>query len=743
MKKLSIVIASLIVCICSIFLVGCGNKDKKSITTLELTNLQNYYTTDSTIDFSKIQLVVTYSDKTKATLTKSEIDVETPTKEDTEFLLFTDGLASQTPGEMTEKEYTISAEVVGVKKSKKEIMKVVVFDDLSNFCGLDHFDVPEELQLYKTRLDDVAENDKSDENEDKFMVKDTTYVVGDDNPYIFKPDYILFSKTSNTTPDISIPVELTVTDVSNNEVVEEGTFYTFDNSTFGIQFKDNESETVIGKSFKLSMMPKDFTETDDGETINVVEHTVTVADGWNVYKAEDLGRMSINDETEMQKDYWRKNCDFGTNFFDAETGKSVQKDIYKIWENYFKAQGITDLKPINGLYLHKDIKVDETDLPDDYLISQKELTNLGGAQNARSALGTLRDGAYLYMRSVKNGEKFDINGNYFNINFTNIEVCHSYTEGGGTLSIYPDSNAKYKFGHACAFAIGGLNDEEQMGSIDVTMKNISMIGNSGKALSGTDVSKNAGALIMFNAGKGVHAKSDNVIAKEFLFAFNCESTDNVHTIDHTKVYDCFNCALYDWGSEGNIVRNSVFKRFGGPAFMTISTVGGNDKSSFEIENTIIESWVTADQAWFTLTPGAASVVTQFMALNEKFQQFGKTILDEKGECFNMMDLASDTDYFSADQPNIFTKFDFKDNDHTTDFDTAALKEISTQYNGAAILQDNDGNTAYTNMADIFGFSAGTTFTGDKLFVYLPVPESTAAFGIIIELKPYTPPTPVA
>lgn len=85
-----------------------------TITSVEVQNVANSYKTTDTINFAGITLKVNYSDGTNKVLTKAEFDINIANaKADTEFVLSTEGLYSQTAGSYTTGAYDLKCQIVG------------------------------------------------------------------------------------------------------------------------------------------------------------------------------------------------------------------------------------------------------------------------------------------------------------------------------------------------------------------------------------------------------------------------------------------------------------------------------------------------------------------------------------------------------------------------------------------------------------------------------------------------------
>ena len=73
---------------------------------MKINGIATAYMTEDTIEWDKLTVTATYSDKTTKTFTAIEFDVEAA-KEDTELVVYTSGLHAQSS--LEEGEYTIEA----------------------------------------------------------------------------------------------------------------------------------------------------------------------------------------------------------------------------------------------------------------------------------------------------------------------------------------------------------------------------------------------------------------------------------------------------------------------------------------------------------------------------------------------------------------------------------------------------------------------------------------------------------
>ena len=484
MKKFSLAIVGMMLMIVSTILLGCGGGG--IITAVNLKGLQRFYYLTDSVDFSDLKLEVTYEGNSKKTLTKSEFDVNIENvKEDTEFVVYTDGLyAQKDSASLTEGSYDITVKVVGDKEGKTYNVQTVVVSDYS----MTSFDVPQHVADYNNKV--ASETDES-----KFYVKDK-YYVGYDNPYIFQPKAAFEAANGDvvTQDDVHFDVNLKIYKVENTAETELtgdeiADYYSFDNETYGIQFTSNAN----GMTFKIEMTPKDFETNISGDAFAPATQVVTVAEGWNAYTADDLARINIVPEGTPTTAYHR-NKTVASIFWNSDTKSYEQGDLVGIWKEYM-GQEWENAAAIKGIYMHNDISVTEEDLPEKFLLTEEEVNKITNSEVSKETLvGSVRDWTFLYSHLVVDeNDGFVFNGNLFNLDFSHLKLCYSFANGGtGPFSIYSSSEACQP-GHSAVFAFTGREDGTSIS--DIIFKNVNAIGNAGETFSGTGVVNNTARLM--------------------------------------------------------------------------------------------------------------------------------------------------------------------------------------------------------------------------------------------------------
>ena len=581
----------MVLVVCSMFTFACKNKggEDAAISKITVKGLERYYYVDTTIDLTGISVEIEYDNKTKTTYNKYEVDVEEKTKDDTQFIIYTDGLTDSN-GKAQLGTHSIKYTIVGTDYVKSSAFVVTVNTDQSLAYDLDRFGLPETILAFKN----IA---FSGTDEAKFYeVTDKAYYVGDDNEFIFKPAYELSDDDGEV--DAKLNTELKVELKNGNAYTVVGSeYYTYNPATYGVDF----TETAIGKTFRLTISAKDFEEDMNGNDA-VATFEVTVADGWNVTDAKDLGRMSIygaSDGIDLAK----------MHVFDdhVETNTAWQE---------FLGVSASEAKSVNGIFLHNKITVTVNDVPSGYIIS--------GQNNF--ANGGLWDYSTLYMKYITNKD-FTFNGNYFTLDFSSFPIILSQ----GLTPYTSENDTSLAESHARAFHFVGQMRETAGASISydgqvrstgkVTFKNVNMVGNINYNIDKTMVYSNVGEVLLDGefaccsiigvSCEGLNANYSNMIAKNMYIPYYVDCNSHVD-IDKIKAYDCFNCAIYNYGGPEVNVTSSTFMRFGGPAIFLNSLT--TDDGDLEVEanatldeNCKIENFINANAAWLSLYHSGAVV----------------------------------------------------------------------------------------------------------------------------------------
>ncbi len=656
----------------SIFTVACNKDDEvkfsaTGITEMKVEGIEDYYITESTVDWTKVSVTLTYKNGDyKVNNNEIEFDTDSP-KNTTKVVVYTSNLSSQEDNALGEGTYVLTAKAVG-SNDTHSLKEVLVGDDLSQVSIYLAYQDSAALNTYKTN---VATNNAA--NEGDFKTVTETYTVGDDNP--FRLNSVLTVKMNDTKQNKTFTNFKAVWEVKEQGSTaalnnDENDYYTVKGAT--IDF----TEAAIGKTFELSMKPY-----FEGKTITPTTLTVKVADGYNAYSALDLGVLNLAngmDDVRYEYEYYYNkatNDDQAAHSVFFASGVVNQRYYYatgdqnyyyadysNIWEDFLTSKGYSiygdnntnGIKKPNGLFLHNDISVTEGDIPTQYFITAEE-DSVGGA------VGHLRDGIAVYY--VMMNENFTLNGNYFTLDASAIRGCRSEAKGNHLNYYAPTEANPYGSQTALLTFMGKYSAEYSINPTNTTVyvKNLDCKGNTGTDMSGNataDLDKDTGLIFIRN--RACSMEYVNSIVKEFfigIFPDNVASTNSTKIVD-SKIYDCFQTGIFMYDGDNTSVKTSELKRFGGGAIMAINDYrnGNNNrpKTWIMVDNeTVIQNNVVGDEGWFAIQ-GATSIATEFAVMSQAFESTGKTLI--KDGKFNLKVLVLESGYLGAKYANYEARY---------------------------------------------------------------------------------------
>lgn len=432
--------------------------------------------------------------------------------------------------------------------------------------------------------------DEKDNKRNEFMDREQGYAVGADNEFKFFPELYAYDQQDQ-------PVELTkypIVSILEQKVV--GNYVTLAGAALrDIVTIDEEnatykfSEEAVGHEFRLTVRPRG-AKYATLERFKV-EFEFKVVAGFNVYTQEDLHHYDNMNEQ---------------------------------WASYRTEKGLVQ-KEISGIILQNDIKVVANDLPSGFFyLEGDEDVKTGDADYSR-VIGSIRDFSSLYSRAIGEDEDFVFNGNYFNIDFS--EMPYVVREGsGGRIDAEPGKVVS----HATLLTAGaaeGLEEDEKVGKF--TLKNVSLKGNANR----TEEGEKSGGLIFNKMWKTNAHVYNNIATQSFTFYFAELNTPSL-LIEKTRAYDSFSSMLYSWGGADFEIRDSELIGAGGPIIIADHVGPGSDgtegyPSNTLITNSVVESLVSGTENWFKLVD-ATTAATQLRDLGMAFPLLGKNgILESK------------------------------------------------------------------------------------------------------------------
>ncbi|MCD8209102.1 MAG: hypothetical protein LUD72_14280 [Bacteroidales bacterium] len=697
---------------CVTFLAGCASK-KSRISKVEINNLDIYYLPTSTIDFDSVTITVTYDDDTVEEMKIKEFDISDKYASDgTEFVLNTDGLYGMTPGELKEGSYDLSCIVLSEGYKSGTIMTVTVGENYGSDLTPLFYDDPEFITTYKRNLE---LHTGIEGEEDSFCHAPDGYFVGDDNAFTFKPVLYVTNKKGKigTFSDYDRDISVTLLDEDTNAAEDplnlENNDYVAVNG-FNFDFTEN----AIGKSFRIEVsVPYGFSATEFVGDFEAVSMDVTVADGWNVTDATELGRMALVSDSFNRSEYVNGNDEKSARngspaeiYWDGEEERHVAKYTSDIWKDFLTEKGCDCLEPVNGIFLHGDITVTQKDLPEDFFVSEEEARHYGVYYD--EMVGSVRDGVKIYEKNVE--EDFTFDGNLFTVDCTSLKWALTHLSSDFDLDYYTQATTAYRESSIALFGFQGLTSRNTTKErATAVLRNVNAIGN---GIDRNDIEGKAAGSVRFVESRSSKTKVDNCIVREYMSGFTAKNSDDGYNnldIDHTKIYDCYNFALIIAKSAANSVKNSEFKRFSCPAITLMSDTteketGDHSYSKAGItidDNTVIESYLNGTEAWWT-TNNAGSVAGYLSDADRLIVVpctsdvgVAKTILNEDEDYkLNMIGVFQDSEYFGQGGTRLNTYYKYGDGVPYIMNDTVWNSSMSADVTGEELGLYNAAVTNY-------------------------------------------------
>lgn len=506
---------------------------------------------------------------------------------------------------------------------------------------------PNSLKEYRINSQKLnTYNSETKEGTKGFSDVGNMYVVGDDNGFKFSPEVRVFYDESSSAEKLDEYVLNAKVYLFENSNYTELTgdrfnrYVSFDNLKHEFDFTDS----AIGKQFKLWVQVDYLGVGEDRYTEqSSYEIEVKVIDGYNAYNAADL---SLIDNSH-------------TLYAGTSTGTK--------WNEIKQANGIDLNITTNAVILHNNISVTRNDIPSIHFLTEEELRK-GGAYS-QDEIGSLKnsdgqtveDGTlathYIYLRTIKNGETFNLEGNYFQIDMKDIPLTTRNYDYDGLLDIgkRPSDDAGISVNtKAIGFASyiyrhgTGAANEKSTGAAEIN--NIEVYGNSKKQ---GDVSLSGG--ISFFESKCISLTVYNSLAQalymfgqfsnehDFATSYKNGDGERVYVADgHLKkvnAYDSYNTLIYLYGIERVFMDSCNLIGAGGPVmicdhadvtddhpgYVTNVYVDQNLKEYGYTNKSVLESWVVGTEGWFT-TYGAGSTVGMLQTLQVLIDQVNQHIL---------------------------------------------------------------------------------------------------------------------
>ena len=440
-----------------------------------------------------------------------------------------------------------------------------------------------DISLNENLVKHVANKEEKENKKTEFFVRDETYKVGASNPWSFEPEISLITFNPETLETNPITVKEWEYDIKVFKLIDE----IYQDVTSDLEFVESIdnvkcavdfSSKAVGETFKVAITPAGLTEKQIDKIDEYrVQFEFEVVDGYNVYNAKDLALYE----------------------------NRTEGDVAEAWIKFKQENNIPVLENVNSLILHSDINVTKEDIPSYFFYQESEL-NTSDPDYAR-ALGSLKDNERIYSFEKENSE-FAINGNYFTVSASSIKEV---VRESGEITVEGEV-----ISHSCLFFAEGENS-------NIKFENINLIGNAPRV---ENAIKSGGIIIVKSAVKTVFY--NNIISCSFI-TFFAELNTNEFLIDNCKAYDAFNSFVYNWGSSNVIIQDSEMIGAGGPIIIQdhvdSTDADGGKVPGTTVNNSVLESYVTGTEGWFTIVK-ASAIVPQIKSLDAIFNMVGRSFL---------------------------------------------------------------------------------------------------------------------
>ncbi|MDR0832553.1 MAG: hypothetical protein LBM99_06635 [Bacillales bacterium] len=375
-----------------------------------------------------------------------------------------------------------------------------------------------------------------------FNKPNDSFYVGDDNPFVMKPT-ITVEKTvgevsANGFTTLTLPnfePIITVYKKTGDDFValdDNNNYVSVEASVGAYDF----SESAIGETFKIEARTL-----NTSLPTNKIEHIVTVIDGYNVTRWEEL---SLFDNT-------------------------------GIWDDFKVSEGLSNLSP-NNLILNNDVDIEFAKLPSGLKLDAQTLSNRPTYTQEQIDSYHTTTHCGIFHHFFATDASLQIIGNYFQASFATLPLLDR-TEPGD----YPNPSKGVE-SHLYAFSAHQLKTNEGVDiNASVKYKNIAIRGNTLRAIT-VPYSGGIGGLGLNLANNEV----DNVRLTNFNYgvALSRDSLLTNTVVKDTYIGDTFLSSFWSWDSGDITILNSKFEDSGGPTVILAQSTSFMDESDVNDPN---------------------------------------------------------------------------------------------------------------------------------------------------------------
>ena len=590
---------------------GCGGDKTVESLTIE-SGLDYMYVTKSDYSFEDIKVKVKWNDGSVTYVGQKDLEISP--------------FSTETAGK---KKVTFSY------KGKKIEVELKVTNNADEVYQVDFFGTPRNLS---NRTGNLAVDSASDTG---YNLKDSIYVVGDDNDFQFRPVIKLLDPETQVATTYDDYTSASTLYIDTNPGAETN-FVELNDANSDVNLKlskyvsnideENSSydftEAAIDQTFKLVVKPKYFPIAPDGSE-HKQELVFKVVDGYNVDEADELGIMTnYNDPYESENPVSIDNAAVMTEFL-------ISRGILKEGEQ---------IPNVKGIVLHDNIQIKSSDLPSQYFVIDEETGENYG----------LQDWLDIYPHYVNPGEKFNFYGNYFTIDTSALPLVAPKDKTGSGDA----------YSHTQLFKIRSSSVDYNATDSNKSISNFENVGFIGNSPNVSADDEN----ITYDAADGLRGlmlyrvefheiNMNNMWMRDFYVGGKAVGSGTVLNLNNYKSTNAYQDHLFVWGENyynrgqtadipGVVVniKNSVLKNAGGPAIMAQHAVENNDTqdTAYPVINvdssSRIDTKLYGREAWFVSVPFAAQsfptikIIVENMQnqTNEAVEDSSSFVLTDKG-----------------------------------------------------------------------------------------------------------------
>ena len=434
--------------------------------------------------------------------------------------------------------------------------------------------------------------------------KDSTqiYVVGDDNPYIFRLTLLMLDENYEL-----VDTSAGYTSVSKVYLVENGTETEVGAEYVGINELTNAfdfTEAAVGKTFKIVSAPAEAPTMTQSQTVKVVN-------AYNIYSAKELNIVN--------------NYDYDLNGSEGEGWISKLNAANKL----LSENGITRPDNLRGIVFHGNINIKPEDLPQEYYYTYK-------GKDGTTKTELLDCNSMYYWFVTPENPTFDIYGNYYSLYSYNLPCV---IEGGVLNNTDNFSNSElFKFSpnHSLVYN----HPDFVIDPYSANVQNLAMRDNDPNSNDQSASDRHMRGLIAFKPMMlNFNVTNTNIDA---YYLSLCTDGDNTAVnLNKVKFYNAWQGHLFLWNrnlvsywndldnsaplpthQRGKItITDSLVAKCGGPVILSQTPDIGYASQSDSGTDVIVDdksemySYVTGQEAWFVAV-GQTGMAGQILAMNQ-------------------------------------------------------------------------------------------------------------------------------